>query len=94
MISLLFSLLSWAGVAHGKSSAPEAPRPFSLNATVEQRNSFKTMHATNPFSGVSFHTPLNGYRMSVGYRLNPQTTDHTVTASVSVRLLSFGPRRR
>ena len=76
-------------------SLPEAPRPFTLNTTIEQRYSFKTMHATNPVGlSVSFHTPLNGYRMSVGYSFNPQTIDHAVTAAVSVRVLSFGPRRR
>ena len=93
-ITCSFRLLLASTLCGQEAKLPEAPRPFSLNLQLEERYSFRRDAAANPVSlGVSYHTPLNGYRMGVSYSYTPQTNDHAILGSLSIRLLSFGRPR-
>ncbi len=82
----------------GKSSS--VPRqtfeehPFSLDAEVEQKYSFKKQAFLNPLKvGLSYRTPHGSYRIGMGYSFTPQTRESTVGLGLRFHILSFGERR-
>ncbi len=73
---------------------PEAPRPLSVDVQLEQRYSLEHHTATNPIGiSLTYRTPLNAYRVGLGYSYTPQTGDQALTLSLKVRLFTFGYRR-